>query len=109
MPTFLIIIITVVATLLALFLFILFYHLATTEFENKREKACNDIDCDCTSSTCSPTRQSGYYWVKAEDEWEIAFFQSNSEEDEIGWYSIWHGYYDSDNDLEEINETQIKK
>lgn len=58
-------------------------------------------------------RETGYYWVKTKfmivndpldihNGWEVAFYEKN-----MGWCSIWDGGYIQDDELLEINETQL--
>ena len=47
-------------------------------------------------------RQEGYYWVKYDDKFEIAYWNC------IKWYMIESPYSYEDSDFEHINENRIK-
>lgn len=51
-------------------------------------------------------RQEGYYWVKSNNEFQIAFWPNNK-------WKCWLLIYDlkgyKDNELQHINETRIKQ
>lgn len=107
MHTFWIIIITIVATVLAEFSCLLFYHWHSSEKESAEE--IHGID-PLDMGTIDPNRKSGYYWVKYEGEWEVAFFQAAENEctgNDYGWESIWTGSYHTDDEFDEIIEESL--
>ena len=102
-----IIITTIIATLLAEFIFIACYEWYSSEKEAAEE--IHGID-PSDMGTIDPNRKSGYYWVKYEGEGEVAFFQAAENEcmgNDYGWESIWTGSYHSDNEFDDIIEKSL--